>query len=98
MDISKTAVERPRPNYVGVFGVLTVLTALELLVTFLPLPKVYILIPLAVLKAALVAMFYMHLRIDRRVFTALFGMGILMGVGLIISLSILFGAHLIDIK
>lgn len=98
METTQNPIEKNRPNYVGVFGVLAVLTGLEILVTYLPLPKVYILIPLAVLKAALVAMFYMHLKIDKRIYSALFGMGLIMGIGLIISLSILFGAHLVDIK
>ena len=98
MDTTQNPIEKNRPNYVGVFGVLAVVTALEILVTYTPLPKVLILIPLAVIKAALVALFYMHLKIDRRVFSALFGMGLIMGIGLIISLSVLFGAHLVDIK
>jgi caa(3)-type oxidase subunit IV len=67
-------------------------------VTYLPVPRILVLIPLAILKASLVALYYMHLKIDRRVFSALFGMGILMGVGLIISLVILFGPQLLDVK
>jgi len=98
MDTPQTKIERTRPNYVGVFGVLAVLTAIELGVTYLPVPKILILIPLAILKAALVALFYMHLKIDRRVFSVLFGMGLIMGIGLIISLVILFQAQLIDIR
>jgi cytochrome c oxidase subunit IV len=98
MEPSKEIVKRRRPNYVGVFVVLAVLTLIEIGVTYLPLPRIPILVPLALLKAALVAMFYMHLRFDRRIFTTLFAFGILMGVGLLISLTILFGPQLLDIK
>ena len=98
MEPSKEIVKRRRPNYVGVFVVLAVLTLIEIGVTYLPLPHIPILVPLALLKAALVAMFYMHLRFDRRIFTTLFAFGILMGVGLLISLTILFGPQLLDIK
>lgn len=98
MNTSQPTLERTRPNYVGVFGVLAVLTAIELGVTYLPVPRILILIPLAIIKAALVALFYMHLKIDRRVYSVLFGMGLLMGIGLIVSLVILFRAQLIDIR
>jgi cytochrome c oxidase subunit 4 len=98
MEPSKELEKRPRPNYVGVFVVLAVLTLVEIGVTYLPLPRIPILVPLALLKAALVAMFYMHLRFDRRIFTTLFAFGILMGVGLLLSLTVLFGPQLLDIK
>jgi caa(3)-type oxidase subunit IV len=97
MNTVESTIDRPKPNYVGVFAALTILTALEITVTFLPLPKAIILIPLAIIKASLVALFYMHLKIDRRIFSALFGMGLLMGIGLIISLMILFGGQLVDV-
>ena len=90
--------KRHRPNYVGVFIVLAVLTAVEIGVTRLPVPRIPILVPLALLKSALVAMFYMHLRFDRRIYTTLFAFGLLMGIGLLISLTILFGPQLLDIK
>jgi caa(3)-type oxidase subunit IV len=98
MNTSQPTIERTRLNYVGVFGFLAVLTAIEIGVTYLPLPRILILVPLAIIKAALVALFYMHLKIDRRVYSALFGMGLLMGIGLIISLVVLFHAQLIDIR
>jgi cytochrome c oxidase subunit IV len=87
---------RPQPNYLGVFWALAILTAIEVAVTYLPLPRIPILVPLALIKAALVALFYMHLKFDRRVFSMLFGMGLLMGIGLILSLIVLFGPHLLD--
>ncbi len=79
-----------KPNYVGVFGVLAVLTLLEVGVTYLPVPRVPVLVPLALIKAGLVALFYMHLKYDRKIFGAIFGAGLLMGIGLILSLIVLF--------
>jgi Prokaryotic Cytochrome C oxidase subunit IV len=55
-------------------------------------------VPLALVKASLVALFYMHLKFDRRVFSAIFAAGLLMGIGLILSLIALFGPPLLDVK
>jgi cytochrome c oxidase subunit 4 len=55
------------PNYIGVWFGLALLTGLELTVAFLPWPKrviVLLLIGLAVWKAVLVALYYMHLRFE----------------------------------
>ena len=86
-----------QPNYVGVFGALAILTAIEVGVTYLPVPRIPVLVPLAIAKAALVVLFYMHLKFDRRVFTTIFVIGLLMGTGLIISLILLFGPPLLDV-
>ena len=79
-----------RRTYVLVFVALAVLTAIEVGVTYLPVPRAPILVPLALVKAGLVALFYMHLRYDRRVFAFVFLAGLLMGIGLILSLLALF--------
>jgi caa(3)-type oxidase subunit IV len=77
-------------NYIGVFIALAVLTAVEVAVTQIPtFPHAPILIPLSLLKAALVALFYMHLRSDRRIFSYLFIFGIAVGVAMLISLVLL---------
>ena len=85
------------PNYLGVFWVLAALTAVEVVVTYLPLPRIPILLPLALAKASLVAMYYMHLKFDQPVYRYIFLFGILMGLILIISFIFLFEAHLLDI-
>jgi cytochrome c oxidase subunit 4 len=57
------------PNYMGVFYWLAALTAIEVGVTFLPLTKFaqgVILIVLAFTKASMVAMYFMHLKFERR--------------------------------
>lgn len=61
------AKHKSHPNYIGVFLALTVLTGIELGVAFLPWPKkllVILLIFLAVWKAVMVALYYMHLRFE----------------------------------
>ncbi len=58
----------PEPNYIGVFWWLLALTILELVVVYMPLTKMVIaalLVTLAVTKAALVAMYFMHLKFER---------------------------------
>ena len=55
------------PNYVAIFVALAVLTGIELGVAFLPWSKlalVLILLGLAVWKALLVALYFMHLRFE----------------------------------
>ncbi|MEX2177192.1 MAG: cytochrome C oxidase subunit IV family protein [Gemmatimonadaceae bacterium] len=62
--------EKPKhahPNYIGIFVFLAVLTAAELGVAFLPWPKmvlIWLLLLLAVWKAVLVALYYMHLKYE----------------------------------
>jgi cytochrome c oxidase subunit 4 len=60
-------VKHSHPNYIGIFVALGVLTAIELGVAFLPWPKmtlILLLIGLAVWKALLVALYFMHLRFE----------------------------------
>jgi len=55
------------PNYVLIWVFLAALTAVELSVAFLPWPKtviILILVGMAFWKAALVGLYYMHLRFE----------------------------------
>ena len=57
------------PNYMAIFWYLAVLTVVEIAVIYLPLAKVTIgvlLCALALTKAALVAMYFMHLRFEAK--------------------------------
>ena len=57
------------PNYIGVFWWLLALTIIEIVLIYLPLAKLAIgilLVGLAFSKASLVAMYFMHLRFERR--------------------------------
>ena len=61
-------VKHAHPSYMLIWVVLAVLTGLELTVAFLPWSKltlIIILIGLAVWKAFLVALYYMHLRFEK---------------------------------
>src|SRR5688500_3449196 len=55
------------PNYMAIFWYLAILTVVEIAVIYLPVGKLTIgvlLCALAVTKAALVAMYFMHLRFE----------------------------------
>ncbi len=59
--------KRAHPNYWAVFAALALLTAFELGVAFLPWSKtvlILILVFLAVWKALMVALYFMHLRYE----------------------------------
>jgi cytochrome c oxidase subunit 4 len=65
--MSETA--HPEPNYMGVFWWLLALTIIEIAVIYMPIAKMAIavmLVTLAVTKAALVALYFMHLKFERR--------------------------------
>jgi cytochrome c oxidase subunit 4 len=55
------------PNYMAIWGWLAILTVLEIGAYFLPPPsKWVILVALALAKAVLVALYFMHLRFETR--------------------------------
>lgn len=60
---------KKHPNYMGVWAVLAILTVAEVLVALLShIPKnvlIITLVLLAIWKALLVAMYYMHLKFER---------------------------------
>lgn len=61
--------EHVRPNYILIWGYLFFLTVIEVAAAFLShIPKhwlILILVALAVVKALLVAMYFMHLKFER---------------------------------
>ncbi len=57
------------PNYMAIFWWLAALTVIEIGVIYTPMARLLIgilLVSLAISKAALVAMYFMHLRFERR--------------------------------
>jgi cytochrome c oxidase subunit IV len=57
------------PSYMAIFWYLAVLTVLEIAVIFMPMAKLAIgilLVTMACTKAALVALYFMHLRFETR--------------------------------
>ena len=60
--------QHEEPNYMNIFWALAVLTVVEVGVVYLPTTKLiigFLLVSLAVFKAALVAMYFMHLKFER---------------------------------
>ena len=60
-----------QPNYAGVFWSLFILTILEIALANAPFARVWIvvtLVVLALMKASLVALFYMHLKFEKYIF------------------------------
>jgi cytochrome c oxidase subunit IV len=92
------AMERPHPTpskYVFIAIVLTAVTIVEVGVYYVDaLRSAFLLIFLALsaVKFALVAMFYMHLRFDNRLFSVLFFGGLALAALIAIALMGLFGA------
>ena len=66
------ATAHAEPNYMAVFWWLLALTIAEIAVIYLRIPRfmiVTLLVGLAVTKAALVAMYFMHLKFERQTLT-----------------------------
>lgn len=86
----------PSPlRYVGIALVLAIVTLIEVAIVFVePLRGLVlpILVVLSAFKFALVAMFFMHLRFDHRLFSILFTGGLILAIGVIAALVALFRA------
>ncbi len=68
------AEEHQEPNYMAIFGWLFVLTVLEILAAIAPIAKiakVILLVIMALGKAGLVAMYFMHLRFEKKTMGAI---------------------------
>ena len=93
----KHATEHAHPGakeYLGIAVVLTVITAIEVAVFYVPGLKPILaptLLVLSALKFAIVAMWYMHLKFDHRLFSWLFVTPMIMMAVLVIALLRLFG-------
>jgi len=62
------ATTHAEPNYMGVFWWLLALTIIEIAVIYMPIAKliiVILLVGLALTKAALVALYFIHLKFER---------------------------------
>ncbi len=62
------ATAHAEPNYMGVFWWLLALTVLEIAVIYMPMAKtiiVILLVGMAISKATLVALYFMHLKFER---------------------------------
>ena len=81
-------------EYLAIAVLLTVITAVEVAVFYLPAMKpalVPTLLVLSALKFTMVAMFYMHLKFDHRLFSWLFVVPMILAALVILALLKLFG-------
>ncbi len=94
----QTSQEHGHPStgtYVAVAAVLTVITLVEVGVFYIPAFQSVlapVLLILSGTKFALVVMFFMHLKSDHKLFTAIFTLPLLLAVAVIIALLFLLGA------
>lgn len=80
-------------QYVLIAAILAIITAIEVATFYIEAIEsalVYILIPLSVVKFVIVVGYYMHLKFDNKLFTWLFGTGMLAGGTVVVSLLALF--------
>ena len=84
------AVAHKKPNYMAIWGVLLVLTIAEVGVAFFShMPKwilIVLLLILALWKALLVALYYMHLKFDARLCSWVFLSGLGAAVATLIAM------------
>jgi cytochrome c oxidase subunit 4 len=81
-------------TYLVIAAILTVITLVEVGVFYVPSMKPVLaptLIVLSAAKFALVVMFYMHLKQDHRIFSAIFVVPLVIAMGVAVALLALFG-------
>ena len=83
-------VEASRPNYLIVFGILAGFTLIETLVSYVQQEAIRlpVLLTLSAVKAVLVLLYFMHLKMDSRVFSYLFVAGLILALPLILVMTI----------
>ena len=82
-------------KYLGIAVILTIITVIEVAIFYIPsmhhlLPP--ILLTLSALKFALVAMFYMHLKFDHRLYSWVFVVPMCFATAIILAFIALFAA------
>ena len=79
--------------YWAIGGILTVITAVEVAIFYIPALSgalVPLLLTLSAAKFILVVMFFMHLKFDSKVFTGLFLSGLVLATFMTVALIVLF--------
>jgi|DewCreStandDraft_1066081.scaffolds.fasta_scaffold12736_3 cytochrome c oxidase subunit 4 len=77
-------------HYIGIFVALAVLTGIEIAASTAiagSALRVVLLLGLAVSKATLVALYYMHLRYDSRMFAVIFLIPVVFFIGFVLALA-----------
>jgi cytochrome c oxidase subunit 4 len=83
----------PAMQYVLIAAILSIITAVEVATYYIGALEsvlVEILIVLSILKFTIVVGYYMHLKFDNKLFTWVFGLGLLAGGSVTIALIALF--------
>ena len=84
------ATAHKEPNYIGVFWWLLALTVLEIAVIYMPMARliiVILLVGLAFSKAAIVGLYFMHLRFERLTLSLIALTPLILCIFLILMLS-----------
>ncbi len=82
--------EHPEPNYLAVFFTLAVLTAIEIGLTFINMPRgllVMMLVVLAFVKVGLVALYFMHLVSEKVLLKAIVAIPLIVASILLIGIT-----------
>jgi cytochrome c oxidase subunit 4 len=87
VDMSTAAEEHPIPNYMAIFWWLLALTIMEVAWASLPHRSEFVLaggiVAAAVIKAVLVALYFMHLKFERKTLGVLFASTLILGMILV---------------
>lgn len=87
--MTETVHTESHPRYGLVFLALAVFTGLEVGASFLPMPvKIIALVILAATKAVLVLMYFMHLKMDHRIYAMFFGLGLVLAIPMILIITV----------
>jgi cytochrome c oxidase subunit 4 len=96
VDTAHAPAEHEHPTakkYLGIAILLTIITVVEVAIFYMPSMKPMlppILLTLSALKFAIVAMFYMHLKFDHRLFSWVFVVPMCFAAAIILALLALF--------
>ena len=86
--------EHPTPRtYLRVAVILTIITAIEVAVYYIPQLEdllVYILVTLSAVKFAIVVGYYMHLKFDNKLFRNIFVFALMVALSVVVSFMVLF--------
>lgn len=83
-------------TYLGIAVLLTIITVIEVAVFYVPALHPFlapILLTLSALKFAVVAMWYMHLKFDPRLYSWVFVVPMVFAAGIILALIVLLSRH-----
>lgn len=87
--------EHKHPNYIAIWFVLLIVTVMEVGYSFLKVPRPILimgLVGMAVFKALLVALYFMHLKFERKSLGIIVGSTLILGM---ILVSVGIGEHLL---